>query len=364
MCLAQFPLASWAQAESVWGNPLQRCWVFESDEMTSLKIASDNDKTVILPLSNGNLFGIDLDKGKNIWKFSVGESFDSEISVNKQNLFVTGSKIAVKPQTNSASHTSRSLFSIDSNSGIARLVFPDQTASDSEKVFVVSDENLLMIVQEDGNIFSVDKDTRKILWQRKLALEIITAPKLSKSKIYLGTSNRSVVVLSTESGKILSQIPVGKMPKQILSFENDLYIGDELGNLRAIELKTQNTVWQTKTGGEISEIVPFEDVLLVSSNDNYEYAILKKSGKKVWKRKLAGRILGKTIIDGKFAALFTHGSNTALVIDLEGGKIVNRINLAKGNYFVSAPIFLKGKLLAPTKIGLIAYSPNNCAPKP
>jgi len=359
-CLAQFPLVSWAQAKSVWSKPLKRCWIFESNEMTDLKIASDNDKTIILPLTEGKLLGVDLDKGKKVWQFIVGETFDSEIFVNEQNILITGSRLLSEITKNSNPTTSRSLFTVNSNSGIANTLLSNRLNSDSDKVFVASEKDFLIVSQEDGVIFAVENESKKILWEKKLDLEIVTAPKLIESKLYLGTSNRSVIVLSAKSGEVLSQIPIGKIPKEILPHEGTLYVGDNLGKLRSVRLKTKKTDWETKTGGEISEVLPFNDVVLVSSNDNYEYAILKKSGKKIWKRKLAGRILGKTIIDEKFAAVFTYGSNTALLIDLDDGKIINRITLSKENYFVSAPIFLKSKLLVPTSSGLIAFSATDC----
>ncbi|NNE97646.1 MAG: PQQ-binding-like beta-propeller repeat protein [Pyrinomonadaceae bacterium] len=357
--LAQFPLVSWAQAKSIWVKPLQQCWVFPSSNMTSLKTASDNEKTILLPTSQGEIVGIDISKGQAIWKTKIGETFDSEIFVDGQSLLVAGSETAAANALGST--PSPSMLSINIDSGIASSLIPNLRLFDSEGIFIESNGGLVVIAERNGNIYAFNKALKEVLWRKTFDLGFTTRPKLLNSRLYVGSSNRTVIVLSVIDGEMVGQIPIGKTPSDLLLSDSALYVGDQLGGVRSISLSTYSEIWKTKTGGGISEIAAFEDVILVSSNDNFEYAISKKSGKKVWKRKLAGRILGKALVESRIAAMVTHGSNIGLFIDLNDGAIVNRITLSKDDYFVSAPVFLSGKIVVPTNSGLIAYSPDRCS---
>ena len=358
MCFVLFPLVSWAQAKSAWVNPLRQCWVFSSGEMTSFKVASDNDKTIILPTSGGSVTGIDIQKGQIIWNTRIGENLASELTSKNGNILILGSL----PTRNPEPLPSLGLFSIDVNSGISSLFVQEEISISNEEVFVMATEKSIVIATRHGQVVAIDKEQRKEIWKRKMELEIVSQPRIHDGKIYFGTTNRSVVVLALDTGNILNQLPIGRVPSRLTIYKNNIYIGDRMGEVRARKIGSSKDQWVTKTGGEISEIVLYKKVILVSSNDNFEYAILRDTGKKIWKRKLAGRIIGKTVIDDEILVLLTHGSKEALFIDLDDGAIVNRITLSESQYFVSPPILLADKLILPTNEGLVAFSPGKCFP--
>ena len=359
LCFVLFPLISFAQAKSLWTKPLRQCWVMKTAQMTSVPLASDNDKTLILPLSTGHLIGIDILTGKKFWKVKIQGEYSSDLSVKKDNIFLTNLKNGLQNDTSLLSITS-----VNSDSGISSSLFSVPVSEENididNETFVTATDKTIYVSGRNGFIIAFDRQNKRILWQKNLQLELSTQALVYNSNLYFGTTNRSIVVLSGSNGDMLNQVPIGIVPTSLNVLDNTLYVGDKLGGLRAIRIGADSVLWKTKAGAEITEIIDHGKLLLISSNDNYEYAVLKSSGKKIWKRKLAGRILGKTIIDNEILVLFTHGNNVALFVDLKNGAVVNRIVIPKDQYFVSPPIFLAGKLIAPMSQGITAYSPADC----
>jgi outer membrane protein assembly factor BamB len=94
----------------------------------------------------------------------------------------------------------------------------------------------------------------------------------------------------------------------------------------------------------------------VSSLDNFIYLISPQKGKKVWKRRLAGRISAKPLVVDNFAVFVTAVDNSAVVLDLRNGKIVNQISLADIGFILSRPVIADKALVFSTNKGIFAFS--------
>ena len=350
-----------AQAVEDWAKPVKPCWVFQTDEMSSLASASDNEKTILLPLINGSVSAIDVDTGKSIWNLDLKNSINSRrILVNRTSLYLTGE---IEPEVDSVSSEASlpegkyKVYSVDIDSGINNWVNGLSLKRFSESLSISMDEKRIVVAANQGEVLSFDKRDRGFEWQVDLQTRLTTSPTIGASSILIGTRNKTIARIEKASGKILSQIPVSDVPSSLYVDSETIFVGDRRGFLRSFD-PGENLRWRARTGGKIVEIAPIGNDLLVSSDDNFAYLFTKNKGKKRWKRKLAGRIIGKSILDNSVAVFLSSGSNEAVFVNLKNGKIVNRIEVGVDQWFVSPPRYVGGKVILPTNDGLSAFSPS------
>jgi len=112
-------------------------------------------------------------------------------------------------------------------------------------------------------------------------------------------------------------------------------------------------------GGEIFSLSLVPAGVLVSSLDNFVYLISLQKRKKIWKRRLAGRILAKPLIRDNFGVFVTTVGNSAIILDLSNGKIVNQISLPDDSFTLSEPVTVDKSLVFSTSKGIFAFSSGN-----
>ena len=117
--------------------------------------------------------------------------------------------------------------------------------------------------------------------------------------------------------------------------------------------------WKFRSGGRVVYIRAVGDNVLLGSADNFVYFMDVEYGNLLWKRRLPGRISSGGIIGDDLAAFTVIGERSAFVLDLEKGRIVDRVVLSEDDAFLLTPIRANGTyLLAATVSGLSAFSAN------
>ncbi len=226
------------------------------------------------------------------------------------------------------------------------------------KISLLNDTENLGVLTENGFYYLIGKQNGNLIVEKKLGYNIATIPLRRGEKIYFGTFDKKIVILSAHKGNLVSEAIVKSIPTIIMPSDNDLvYFGDNIGLIQAIGEKTKKIHWSTVTGAGITDITIVSEGLLVSSNDNYIYLLSAKNGNRIWKRRLAGRSFGKPLIRDRIGVFSSYGSNEAAFLDLRKGKIVNQVFIADGNYFVGSPTAgVEGiSVIFPTLKGLYAF---------
>ncbi len=186
-----------------------------------------------------------------------------------------------------------------------------------------------MISKEDGNIIA----------EKKLGYNLATVPVRHREKIYFGSSDKKIVVLSALDGHPVAETIVKAIPTIVAPSDNDIvYFGDKRGYVFALREPSKKMLWSSVTGAEISDMTIIPQGLLVSSNDNYIYLLSTKNGNRIWKRRLAGRAVGKPLVRDETGVFSSFGSNEAIFLNLRRGKVVNQFFIAGDNYFIGNPI--------------------------
>lgn len=75
-----------AQEKLSWEQPFAKCWDFPLANGANQQLASDND-SIITTTKDGFLLSINSENGQENWKTNFGGSFNSRLTIDRDNLF-------------------------------------------------------------------------------------------------------------------------------------------------------------------------------------------------------------------------------------------------------------------------------------
>lgn len=353
------PTETFPQIPNTWTSPLNECRKYLTAEMTTIKLASDNNKTIYLPKLNGVIEAIDIYDGSKKWTTETGGNFTGELLPYKNSLYaVTKVKVVGSKEIMDGLFNENSFINhIQKNDG---LVLNKISFKYKDIKYLQNFPDRHILFTDNGTIESKDANWNTV-WIRSLDTRITTEPVFfsnpgGKQFIILGTSNKTLIILSAADGKVSEQIYTKNIPHFLMYEEGRIYMGDYEGLIFSMAVNRKKTFWKTYTGGKITGISVLENGVLVSSDDNFMYLLSKNNGNKIWRINLGGRIIGKTFLNEKTVLVLVSGTDTAIIFDLENGRPINRISLSDDIYFVSPPLKLNDLLVLPTQKGLYIYS--------
>ena len=323
-------------------SPFRQCWKIETGKMIPANLASDNESNILLSLSGGKLTSVNLYSGKKNWESELGGEIILKPFVEQENIFVT-----TKTKDNIT------IRSISKHSGITNW----QSSLDyTEQFFVTVLLNSLIVISKHGEILTLDINNGRLLSSYKTKLKFSTPPVIIGNQIVAGTTNNTIVFLSIKSREF-QELKVQNSP-HLVSVVNNKYLfwSDYKGNSYLVDLLTRKIIWKFRSGAEVSAVISTKNTLLISSLDNFVYLISIGRGRLLWKKRFSERFTISPYITENQVIITTLDDNSAYIIDLEDGRIVNQVNIEENNSFVGVPI-VSGKLIIyPTLRGLVAFT--------
>jgi hypothetical protein len=348
------------QEDEIWTQPFKQCWSYPSNKILAEYFASDNIK-IFIPSLSGEIKTINSLNGDTLWSTELGGEIVSGIIAYKDQIYVLNENINSEELKTEETETQSitSLRSLDANSGITKW---KKTFNINAKAILYTYEELLILISESGYLTGINNVDGTTVWQIDIKRQA-TAIYQTNGKITLATSDKKILLISSANGNILKEIDTkNSFADTLLSTGETVFWGDNKGFLYNLNLSNGQTIWKRRFGGEIKSITETSNGILVSSIDNFIYLINKNTGRIIWKRRLAARIMGKPFIRGNMAVIFAFGDPTALIVELNKGKVMNSITLSDANYFVGN-VYSSGNLLIfSTLSGLYAFG-NDCGAK-
>jgi outer membrane protein assembly factor BamB len=345
-------------------KPLRECWRIEDELLIDQHIASDNANFIYLVFSDSSIKSIEVISGKSVWRSEIGGEIVAPLVLDKKRIYAA-SKKSVPEIMRSNGALEVSITALSAATGVANWQKSFLAAAPLQKIYLLDDVQNLAVLTENGFFYSVGKTNGKMVAEKKLVYQIATAPFKFGGKIYFGTYDKKIVVLSIFDGHLISETNIKTVPTIVVPSDNNdvIYFSDKIGFVFAVREKNKKIQWSALTGASIADIRFISEGLLVSSNDNYIYLLSAKNGNRLWKRRLAGRSVGEPLIRDGTAVFSSFGSNEATFFDLRKGTIVNQVFLAGENYFIGNPTAGAGadSIIFPTLKGLYAFgSGKNC----
>jgi outer membrane protein assembly factor BamB len=175
----------------------------------------------------------------------------------------------------------------------------DATNKDCEMIkSPVAADNRLFFTGLDGNIYSLDAATGRVVWKRKLAGAPSTSLVFEDKTLYVGTTDRRIFRLNALTGAVVAELAVEATPAGRMTFAADsLYVflenhSERTGYIISIDSKLAGVRWKQKSSPDwASERPHLWKGYVVAGNCRGEVAAFKASnGEPRWKLHLKGCI--------------------------------------------------------------------------
>ncbi len=338
-------------------DKLTKCSEYRIETPVSEALAADGQR-VFVGTTDGSVRALDPAISSPIWTSELGGEIVSNIASAETGIIVVSNPI--KAAESAAAESVLRFLSKETGvpNWTIRLPF-------SEGFFLGNGRGTLAAVSSEGWIIAIEPQTGRILWRTQSFGKITARPSFSPQGIAFGTGDKNIYIVSRETGETLFKRAADFVPTAITNPDPEVLVaGDERGNVASIDVTGGKNIWKFKSGAGISFVSVSKDGLLITSLDNFIYLISMYNGDVIWKRRLPGRVIqGGLIVDG-FIIVLIYGENSAFLIDIRKGKIVDQLPQNDKNFVNQVPVFARdGKFLVTTPDGVTTYSINGCGPK-
>lgn len=154
----------------------------------------------------------------------------------------------------------------------------------------------LYFVDNNGNAISLDSDTGKILWKRRMATKNASSPAYAHGRLFITNLDPGQVsALDPKTGKtIWKRALPGRSESSPLVIGDNVYFGCENGQLFDVSARTGKTKWATTLGGAVKAAPAFDrGVLFVGDYGGVMSAVDAKDGHIKWQSDALGASLGR-----------------------------------------------------------------------
>ena len=110
----------------------------------------------------------------------------------------------------------------------------------------------------DGTVYALDSQTGKQIWKKDLGARTTTSIVLHGRHLYVGTSNRRMYRLDSNSGEVLSDLATESTPRGHLVIASDsllVFMGDEI--LASLDLSLKKLRWSAEASKEWTSARPY-----------------------------------------------------------------------------------------------------------
>lgn len=156
-------------------------------------------------------------------------------------------------------------------------------------------EGRLWLVNNDGRLTSLDPDTGKVLWQRRIGRLNASSPAYSRGFLYIvNLKPGQVMKVRAKTGKTVwrKRLP-GRSESSPVVRGRTVYFGCENGQLFALDTRNGRTKWATFLGGAIKAAPALSrGYLYVGDYGGKMNAIDARNGKLVWQSDSLGSGFG------------------------------------------------------------------------
>lgn len=202
----------------------------------------------------------------------------------------------------------------------------------------------LYFVDNNGHAISLDADSGRILWKRRIAKLNASAPAYWKGRLLIvNLEPGQVVSLNARTGKTIWKRSLSSRSESSpVVVRGRVYFGDEGGNLHSLRARDGRTVWTTQLSGPVKAAPAYRDgKLYVGDYGGEMSAVRARNGEIVWQAGAQGLSFSRT---GAFystpAVAFGRvysGNNDGRVYSFDSGTGQLAWSHSTGGYVYSGP---------------------------
>ena len=224
----------------------------------------------------------------------------------------------------------------------------------------------LYLGSEKAQVYSINTQSGTIIWQSRVAGEILSPPVTSSNLVLVHTSNGMLQALGKDDGNIKWTINLDTTPLSIrgesspvIAAHHTVIVGDDSSTVRAITTKEGHIIWQHQVSEtrfnrvgdiDISPVIQ-KNVVYVATCSGHLLALKLHTGKLLWQKEI-GSVSHFLVKNDRIYLFKTMGHLQAL--STEDG-----ITLWKQSRFfptrLTNPVFIKSHLVVGDNKGYIYW---------
>jgi len=370
-------------------TPFKNCWNISDSKILSNKIASDNTGSLVVSFLSGKISlinTINTFSGEKIWESDLGGEIISVPYIENENIYVITkptfnlNTVGTGDIANDTRANYLTLRSLNKESGITnwqtKILTGNISGSESGWELLHIFKSSLLVFNNKGTISAFNTDNGEPLWSIENKILFLTSPFFVDDRAIFAASDGQIIFVSLLDGSIIKRVYADDERYTAIYYDKErenVILGGQKGDILLINIrdvgigdkpekkKKAKVKWKFRNGAEVTDISLTTKGILASSLDNFIYLISDDNGELIWKRRLNGRISAKPLVLDDYAVVTTVAEPVASIIDLDNGRLVNKITLTNDNFFIERPILIEKKLMLTTQQGVFAFSSGECS---
>ncbi len=336
--------------------PFNKCWEYSFENTVRRSIASTNG-TVYLSEGGGKVRAISAKSGQVLWVTELGGEISASLAIPRVGLAV----VTTRAETLTDQPPNSTLRLLNFDTGLVRFTVPVKTSGETH--LGISGSRLI-IIDSVGSISAFDIENGNAAWKANLGGRVTAAPAYTALSVAVATEKK-IDIVSVANGTLTATIKTEQPVTSLEIRENEMIVaGDDRGHVTNFRDLSGAIWWRFKSGARIGTITETKEGMLVGSFDNFLYMISKYSGDVKWKRRMEGRLVNKPFVSGDLAFTSVSVEDTAALIDLDNGKVIEQISLGENRYAITSPVLTDGSVLVfSVPEAIVAYSNSGCTSK-
>jgi outer membrane protein assembly factor BamB len=264
--------------------------------------------TAYVPLNDGQLVAVDLERGTVRWRLDVATRFTPATG---EGLVFTVTKETIEARE-AASGTVR-----------WRTPLPGGVA-----VPVYYDTGWLLASTTAGDLAALRASDGSLLWRRQLGAPLSGPPGPALDRLYLPLEDNRLLSVMLNSGETVWERTLSARVTTLLALDDQLVVGTAGKQIISIDLRRGRDRWTWSIGGDISgQPTADEDHIYLAARDNVLRAVDRGNGNLRWKANLPSRPAGGplTVLGAVFMPMV---SSQIAAFDPKTGKPVVTVSAA------------------------------------
>lgn len=325
----------------------KRCWSIPGAILAEQGVSADESQAYYVD-RDAKIVAVDISSGNVAWTADAGGKIHSELVVANGRVLVIASPLL-------GDKLGRSILrSFSSRTGLSLWNAELPTA---DRYYLSGEEDDLAVVSTRGNVWLLNADGGTIRWNSSANGLVSSHPRIDGGRLLIALDGKRVEERSLANGEKVATAEVDGVPAFVgVGKSSAAVYSDDRGNVHSIQMGGGKN-WNFRVGGRVVYIRSVNENVLLGSADNFVYFMSVEYGNLLWKRRLPARIASGGLLGDDLAIFTVIGERSAYLVELDKGKLVDKLDLTGDDAFLITPIKANGKyLIAATVSGLSGFS--------
>ncbi len=287
------------------------------------------DGTIYVGSSNGNLYALGLDDGKEKWRYATESSLLAPAAVKEGRVFL--------------GDLDGTFHCVEAEAGERLWTFQAQAEINNSPNFF---GHYLIFGSQDGFLYCLDDRTGELQWKYESDDQIRCFPTIVGDRTFVAGCDGKLHILNLENGSKEAHVefgaPTGSTPAVL---GDSVYFGTEGNQFLAIDWKEHAVRWEFVSPRRQQfrgAAAVAEDGIFVGCFDKTFYCLDPENGEILWSYLTKGRIESSPILDEAHLCFGSDDGNLYL-LDRKTGEPVDRFQT--GGKLVASPAVASGRIV-------------------